>query len=798
MAKRQALYEEVGLLESAALMEKTNAWLGQLSGLLAIDTPSMGPDATRQEIVQCEQMLMEEIVKAHREIQSLEADRFSQKANLDKTLFEDSLGQLGTITQKKNKGHGPINDSHGALFQVCCLIGMAMKIDLGLEFITKEQMDFLKELPEISQALGMPYRQVALRGKWWQKDNGPLLAYMEADHRPVALIPLSPGKYQLKDPQTNDSVIVSQKTAQAIKPFAYTFYRPFPSKKIGFWEMVLELFKPLWKMDLVIVFAMGIMGGILAMIFPFATGIIFDEIIPEAQGPQLIYVGMFLIIAAISKLLFEFVQHFAMQRIEVQIDEQMQASIWDRVLSLPVGFFKDYSVGDLAMKIMNLGAIRQTLSEVVLSSVFSVIFSIPSILLLFYYDKRLAMQAMSLTLLAMVISFVFAQLKASYNKKEIDLGNKLSGLVFELIGGIKKFRASGSERRAFALWAKEFSRLRRITYRSQLLSNGFLVFYDIFPLLVSMIIFIWVTRPGSDITLGRFIAFNAAFTSVLISVLALTDGLMVMSQIVPVFKSASPILESLPEYKEINQCPGRLKGEIEINQVSFKYAADSPLVLKDISFHIKPGEFVAIVGESGSGKSTLLRILLGFEKPMIGKVYYDGQDLEEIDIRKVRKQLGVVLQNSRLMAGDIYSNIVGSHPHLTLEDAWEAARKAGIEEDIRNMPMGMQTILAEEGGGLSGGQSQRLSIASAIASKPRILYFDEATSALDNQTQRLVGESLEQLKVTRLVIAHRLSTIINCDRIIVLSQGEIVEQGSYQELLKQGGVFKEMVKRQIA
>jgi ATP-binding cassette subfamily C protein len=283
----------------------------------------------------------------------------------------------------------------------------------------------------------------------------------------------------------------------------------------------------------------------------------------------------------------------------------------------------------------------------------------------------------------------------------------------------------------------------------------------------------------------------------MISMTSLSESLISTNAVIPLYQKAKPIIETLPEYDDTKMDPKPLTGTIEVSHVSFSYKEDSPLVLKDISFQIDGGDYVALVGTSGSGKSTLLRILLGFEKLETGKIYYDGQDLSKIDIRAVRKQLGVVLQNGQLMTGNIYSNIVGTNPYLTMDDAWEAARMAGIDEDIKEMPMGMFTVISEGAGTISGGQKQRIMIARAIIKKPKIIFFDEATSALDNRTQDIVSKSLDELKATRIVIAHRLSTIINCNKIIVMDNGKIVESGTYNKLMNNKGIFADLVKRQL-
>jgi ABC-type bacteriocin/lantibiotic exporter with double-glycine peptidase domain len=268
--------------------------------------------------------------------------------------------------------------------------------------------------------------------------------------------------------------------------------------------------------------------------------------------------------------------------------------------------------------------------------------------------------------------------------------------------------------------------------------------------------------------------------------------------VVPMLERIEPILKEEPEAASGGADPGDLSGQITLSHVCYRYGEDSPPVLDDVSFNVDPGEFLAIVGPTGSGKSTLLRLLLGFDAPTSGAVLFDGQDMAQLEVGAVRRQCGVVLQNGQLFAGDIKSNIVGSSSY-TLDDAWAAARMAGVDEQIAAMPMGMNTVLSEGAATLSGGQRQRIMIARALVSRPRILLFDEATSALDNPTQQVIAESMRQLNATRVIIAHRLTTVAEADRVIVLDNGRIVQQGGYQELLEdEDGLFASLASQQLA
>ena len=300
----------------------------------------------------------------------------------------------------------------------------------------------------------------------------------------------------------------------------------------------------------------------------------------------------------------------------------------------------------------------------------------------------------------------------------------------------------------------------------------------------------------SGVNASQYIAFNMAYGMVTGAFSSLAAVALSVAQIKPIMEMAEPILEAEPESSENKSMVTGIKGGIEMSNVFFRYADNTPYIVKGMSFKIKAGEYIAIVGRTGCGKSTLIRLLLGFEQPERGAIYYDGKDMSKLDLRSLRRQMGIVMQNGSLFQGDIYSNIVISAPQLTVDEAWQAAELAGIAEDIRAMPMGMQTLISEGQGGISGGQKQRLMIARAIAPKPKVLIFDEATSALDNRTQKQVSDALDSLKCTRIVIAHRLSTIKNCDRILVIDKGAIIEDGTYEELIAQNGFFAELVERQ--
>jgi len=389
-------------------------------------------------------------------------------------------------------------------------------------------------------------------------------------------------------------------------------------------------------------------------------------------------------------------------------------------------------------------------------------------------------------------------LQLRHQRALLGLQGRIASLLFGLIHGIAKLRVAGAEARAFARWAERFAEQRQRTLAAQRAANAQTAFNAVFGVLTSLAIFAVVGRASHEaMPLGEFLAFSAAFGQFMAATLMLVSVLSSVLAMVPVYERLEPILETVPEVDESKAEPGELAGEIEFSHVSFRYQENGPQILDEVSFRAGPGEFIALVGPSGAGKSTCLRLILGFDKPAAGSIYFDGQDLSGLAVQSVRRQIGVVLQTGRPMAGSIFSNIVGSS-NLGIDAAWEAAGMAGLEDDIKAMPMGMHTVISEGAETFSGGQKQRILIARAIVHRPRIILFDEATSALDNRTQEIVSRSLERLKATRIVIAHRLSTIQNADRIYVVEGGRVVEEGTYQDLLFRGGPFARLAERQIA
>jgi NHLM bacteriocin system ABC transporter ATP-binding protein len=723
-----------------------------------------------------------------------EAARLQSRAGAQGRSLRNALTNLSSVLSVRAAPAAAALDED-PLLVACLWVGDGMGIRIVAPLSTPLGGKRGDPLDRIARASHVRVRRVVLSGEWWRQDGGPLLAFRAEGHEPVALIPASSTRYRLVDPSTGRRERVTEEVARSLSGLAFCFCTTFPDEAIKVWHLLQLGLRN--RREVVTVLATALGGVILGMIFPIITGIIFDSVIPSAARSQLWYLGVALLIASIAEIMLGVTQSVALMRVETKSDVTVQSAVWDRLLRLPLPFFRDYQAGDLAQRVNGINGIRQMLYGVALTSVLSGVFSVLYFGLLCYYSSKLTLVACGLVIANLAVVLANSAVTLRLQRPQYELEGRLSGMVLQLITGIAKIRVAGAEPQAFAVWAKMFSAQRQLDWRWGMWENAFGIFDELFPILATMLLFTGsVLWAAPNITTGKFLAFSACFMIFLHTTRDAGAALISVVHAVPLFERAKPILEALPEVSESKADPGLLTGCIELSQVCFRYKADGPAILQDVSLQIKPGELVALVGPSGSGKSTILRLLLGFERPQSGAIFYNGLDLAGLDVQTIRRQCGVVLQSSKLMPGDIFQNIVGSSL-WTLDDAWQAARMAGLDEDIRAMPMGMHTILGEGASTLSGGQRQRLMIARAIVAKPRILLFDEATSALDNRTQAVVSRSLASLRATRIVIAHRLSTIENADRICVLVKGCIAQSGSFQELSDQPGPFAEFVRRQV-
>ena len=707
------------------------------------------------------------------------------------------------------------------LFAACQMVGEHIGVNVRQHPEAHKLGAKADRLGVIVRASRIRSRMVGLRDDWWNREHGAMLGYVSAPaaegadpkdqlppapQDPVALLPRKGGGYDLANPATGARFRVTSENAKDVYPFAQVFYRPFKDGALTVWDVVKFGSRGLGG-DLARVMLMGCLMGVLGTLTPLFSGQIFDTAIPGAEKGILIQFGIALLSAAFAAAAYQVVRSLAVLRIEGRMDYSVQAALWDRLLNLPSTFFRQYAAGDLAERTAGIDAIRGLVSGVGVTAVLGAVTSVFYLFVMFKFSLLMGMVSIGLVAVAMLLTAGANYAQLRHQRNESNIKGFISGLVLQFLTGVSKIRVAGAEDHALKVWAKNFGKQKRIAWTIGRIENFVTVFNSGYPVLCTLVIFGTLVQVqasaaesggGEAITTGSFIAFNSAFGAFLAAMLGLSKASMSLLAVVPVWERLKPILLAQPELGEDRMFPGELTGMIDLYHVNFRYDPEGPLILQNVSLSIRPGEFVAFVGPSGSGKSTLLRVLLGFEIPESGKVFFDGQDLQTLDLREVRQRIGVVLQTSRLAPTTIFQNIIGPNTNLTIDDAWEAAEGSGLADDVRGMPMNMQTVISEGGGTFSGGQKQRLMIARAIVNRPRILFFDEATSALDNQTQKMVTNSLDAMHATRIVIAHRLSTIANADRIVVLVKGRVVENGSYDELIKLNGHFAELARRQVA
>jgi NHLM bacteriocin system ABC transporter ATP-binding protein len=646
----------------------------------------------------------------------------------------------------------------------------------------------------IARASRLRTRVIRLPARWWKRDIGPMVG-RRRDDSPVALMPRRRG-YDIVDVVAGTVTRVDRDSAASLSPLASVVYRPLPEGATRGWRLLRfglrgagrELATFLWC---------GLVLALLGLFVPVLSGQVLGRFVPHGERTLIIDAGLVVIASGVVAAVFSAVQNLAVLRLEGRMSATIQAAVWDHLLALPVRFFSQYSVGDISLAATAVNAVRDALSGVATAAGLALMIGAANLVLLFFYSVQLALLVVGMVLVCIGVAAVAGRYEIRLQRELFERQRKLSAKVFQMLNGMAKLRVAAAEDRAFAQWAGDFTRVRAIGVRARQIQNTVTVVNAAITLPASLVIFVLVAQVV-HLSTAAFLSFFAAYTLLLSSLLQFTGVAITVLSVVPLLDSVEPITTSEREVTEEKADPGELSGAIRFNHVSFQYSDDGPKLIDDVSFSIRAGEFVAVVGPTGCGKSTLVRLLLGFEQPTSGSVMFDGLDLGRLDVTAVRRQCGVVLQHGSLLAGDIKTNIIGNGL-FTEDDAWQAARLAGLAEDIEAMPMKMYTMLSEGASTLSGGQRQRLMIARALVSRPRIVILDEATSALDNPTQAAVAESTRQLHATRIVIAHRLSTILHADRIIVLDAGRIVQQGSYDELMQDGdGMFARLVRRQIA
>ncbi|MFD5967761.1 NHLP bacteriocin export ABC transporter permease/ATPase subunit [Streptomyces sp. NPDC060311] len=709
------------------------------------------------------------------------------RAQADRTL----LASIG-----KRSGQRTTAADADATYAACRLVARAAGIPLAEPAQGGTESDRLDPVERVALASRVRTRSVRLEDRWWRDDVGPLVGQRTLSGAPVALL-WRRGGYVAVHPATGRETPVEKANAGEFEPRAVMFYRPLPERRLGPLRL-LRFCLAGTRGDLTGLLLAGLVTVGLGALVPIATGKVLGEFVPKAQTGLIVQVCLAVMLSSVVAAAFMLLQNLTILRLEGRIEATLQPAVWDRLLRLPTKFFTERSTGELASAAMGISAIRRLLAGVGPTVAQSVTVGAVNLVLLLWFSVPMALAAIGMLVVVAGVFLGLGLWQVRWQRRLVKLTNKLNNQAFQTLRGLPKLRVAAAENYAYAAWAERFAHSRELQRRAGRIKNLNAVLGAVYLPLCTLLMFMLLAGPArGSMSAAEFLTFNASVTMLLTSVTQLTGAFVSGVAALPLFEEIRPVLDATPEVRTASTRPGPLSGAIEARRLSFRYTDDGPLVLDDVSFDVRPGEFVAVVGPSGCGKSTLLRLLIGFDRPLSGSVLYDGQDLAALDRSAVRRQCGVVLQHAQPFTGSILDVICGTEPY-TPEEAMAAAEMAGLAEDIKRMPMGLHTIVSGSGA-VSGGQRQRLMIAQALIRRPRILFFDEATSALDNETQRTVIESTKALNATRVVIAHRLSTVLDADRVIVMEDGRVAQQGPPAELLADtNGRLHELVRRQLA
>lgn len=711
----------------------------------------------------------------------------NKRRKKDQEMYQDAFVDLITVLGIKDSK--VVRETKGAIVEI-------------LNYLGKEVPEVPENVTELNDQLeymlrpsGTMKRRVELFGDWWRNTTGCFLGSTKTGDV-VAIIPGKWTGYEYKDKDGN-TVKINKNTAKNLNTDAFCFYKAFPLKKLKTVDLIKFMINGISKADISVVLGTFAIIQILTMFTtPYITKIIYGILIPSNSVSLIGPVAFFLIGIGLGTKMIGIVKNIIVSTFLRKLNVLVNSAVMMRLFSLPAKFFRNYSSGELASKMGYISSLCQMIAGDILPVLMTGVFSFGYVFQMYQFAPALVLPGISFIFLSILLSVIFTLMQQKITRRKMELSPKLQSFIYAVYGGMQKIKITGSEKRVFAKWAKQYSDVEKLDYSPPTIIKVQSVIRLIVSTLGAMSIYYFAAR--SNVPTDDYYAFNIAYGMVTSAILSLSDVVLQAANLRPVIDMVKPVMEEEPESSSTRKIVTSLSGNIEINNVSFKYSEDGPLILNDISLKIKKGEYVAVVGKTGCGKSTLIRLLLGFETPLRGGIYYDGRDLNNLDLKSVRQKIGVVMQNGSLFPGDIFSNIIVTSPWKTLDAVWESARLAGIDKDIEDMPMGMNTLISEGAGGISGGQKQRIMIARALISKPSILFFDEATSALDNITQKYVSDSISSLNCTRIVIAHRLSTIRYCDRIVVIDKGKIVEDGVYEELINRKGEFYELAKRQIS
>ena len=639
------------------------------------------------------------------------------------------------------------------------------------------------ELELLLEQYNVFFRTITLSDGWWTRCTGYMLGFMADDNSHVVLVP-GFTDYTFTHPKTGESMKAS-KHHNLLKQEALIACFPFPEEKLTVRSIMRYAVSCLCIYDLLFCLIACLGVTLLTMFTPYVCKLIFSEVIPSGDASQIVPIATLLLSAAAGLTMVEIARNLVVVRIKDKVEYSLQTAIMSRLLLLPATFIKEFTPGDISNRLLSLSRVSSNLTANFLSTLLTFLFSAVMFIQFFIYGGPLlttGIIVIMIQLFAIMIEYYYTEkVQLSVNAS----GSHLIGTLFALFSGIQKIKTSGAEFRAFHQWAKAYAPSEMYS-SSQPLASFYITGVSYCLKFLPMIVTMWAAWHYG-LALSDYIAYCAVLSLVCKAVSQLQGITKMVSRLLPETRLCQPIMAATPEVKEGRRVVKRITGQIDIRGLKFRYADDMPLLFDGLNLTINSGDYVALVGASGCGKSTLMRLMLGLESPLAGSIFYDQYDLSDINLRSLRQYcLGICMQEGQLVEGTIRDNIIFNDPQLSDDDAWEAARLVALDKDIRQFPLGMDTPITVDGKGVSGGQRQRILIARALVRKPTVLFLDEATSALDNISQHIVIENLAKLKCTRIVIAHRLSTIQQCNRIIVLKDGRVADEGNFEELQARG------------
>ncbi len=733
-------------------------------------------------------------------INTVTEDSFIIKSQRDREQTSKDILRLINDSFRRKNISAPDEKTGNAIYDTLNFVCQRKKMKIAPFEKVKQACGDDIQLSDIVRVSHFSCRKVLLEEKWYKQDAGELVAFAEKGgaHKPVALIPHGNHSYYAYDADTGSAYKVNSHNCGDFGVHAYSICKPLPARRLCMKDIAEFCASGTRAFDIVVLAVLTVLITLTELLVPIMSQRIYDEYIPLGAENILLQLGSLMTAFLMADVMFSIVNNLTKYRISSRAANDLQNAVFDRIFNLPESFFREYESADLAQRIMGANKIASLgITSVLLFAAALVNLAI-LVVRMGLYSAGLMALGLLFTAVYAVILYIINNLAIKHTAQSEEYNGRSASLLYQFINGIEKIRITGVEERAILEFLKPYIKQRNSTEKVGNITHAGKALTVLFNGLVSAGFYLLVIVSDIQISIGGFIAFSAVFGAFFAAAMQMEECLIQLKRLKPYMTRIKPVMDALPEYDEAKEIPSEVSGSIELSNVSFAYEDGAPNVIDGLSLNINQGEYIGIVGASGCGKSTLLKLLLGFEKPQCGKVYYDNKDLESLDKRELRKKIGVVLQDGRLISGSIFENITITNSKAGKAEVEEVVSAVGLKDDIDSMPMGLNTVLSENCGTISGGQQQRILIARALISKPNILFFDEATSALDNATQNMVCETLEKIPATRVVIAHRLSTIINCDRIIVMDNGRIAEEGTYEELMHRDGLFRQFASRQMA